>query len=108
MARGVTLVHRDGPDSEAGYDLLAKGRAMALAHQIALAWVPFVDTHTATRKAQRADVDGAIERSRAAVDNLVASGDLSTAGWQPTLWSNPCCSAVPRVTSPKRKPRSTC
>ena len=76
MARGVTLVHRDGPDSEAGYDLLAKGRAMALAHQIALAWVPFVDTHTATRKAQRADVDGAIERSRAAVDNLVASGDL--------------------------------
>jgi adenylate cyclase len=49
---------------------------MALAHQIALLWVPFVDIHTALRKAQHGDVDGAIKLARAALDNLVASGDM--------------------------------
>jgi hypothetical protein len=37
--------------------------------------VPIVDTHTAIRKAQMADFDGAIELCRATLDNLVASGD---------------------------------
>jgi hypothetical protein len=48
---------------------------MALAHQWALIGVPIVDTHTAIRKAQMADFDGAIELCRATLDNLVASGD---------------------------------
>jgi adenylate cyclase len=76
MARGSTLVHRDGPESEAGYDLLAQVRDMALAHQFALLAVPFVDIHMAIRKAHQADVDGAIELGRAALDNLLASGDM--------------------------------
>ena len=75
LARGITLVHCDGPESEVGYDLLAKVRAMALAHQFALLAVPFVDIHTALRKTQQGDVDGAIEVARAALDNLIASGD---------------------------------
>jgi adenylate cyclase len=62
---------------QAGYDLLGQVRAMALAHQWALIGVPIVDTHTAIRKAQMADFDGAIELCRATLDNLVASGDGS-------------------------------
>ena len=81
LARGITLVHHDGPDFEAGYDLLAQARAMALAHQIPLVvFVPVIDIYTALRKAHRADVDGAIELARAALDNLVASGDMSFPG----------------------------
>ncbi len=81
LARGITLVLRDGPESEAGYELLAKVRAMAAAHQTPLLWVSIVDIHTALRKAQQTDVDGAIELGRAALDNLVASGDMAFRGW---------------------------
>jgi len=77
LARGITLVHRDGPESEVGYDLLAKVRAMALAHQFTLVGVPYVDIHTARRMARNTDFDGAIELARAALENLVASGDMS-------------------------------
>jgi hypothetical protein len=75
LARGITLVHRDGPECEAAYDLLAQVRAMALAQQHALLVVAIVDTHTAIRKAQMADFDGAIELCVATLDHLVASGD---------------------------------
>ena len=84
LARGITLVLRDGPESEAGYELLAKVRAMAAAHQTPLLWVSIVDIHTALRKAQQTDVDGAIELGRAALDNLVASGDMVFRGWATT------------------------
>ncbi|MGO8772623.1 ATP-binding protein [Mycobacterium sp.] len=85
LARGITLVLRDGPESEAGYELLAKVRAMAAAHQTPLFWVSIVDIHTALRKAQQTDVDGAIELGRAALDNLVASGDMSFRGLATTV-----------------------
>jgi adenylate cyclase len=84
VARGLTLIHREGPDSEAGYELLAKVRAMSLEHHLSLVWVPIVDIHTALRKAQRADIDGAIELARAALDNLIASGDMLYRGWATT------------------------
>ena len=80
LARGTTLVHRDGPDSESGYDLLTQVRAMALAHRVPLLWVSIVDIHTAIRKAHRGDLDGAIELGRAALNNLVASGAMSFRG----------------------------
>jgi adenylate cyclase len=76
LARGVTLVHRDGPESEAGYDLLAKVRAMALAHQFSLVGVPVVDIHNARRMARTNDVGGAIALCRAAVHGLFVSGDM--------------------------------
>ena len=74
-ARGITLIYRDGPYSEVGYDLLAKVRALALAHQYPLVAVPLVDTYTARRMGRTTDIDGAIELARAALDNLIASGD---------------------------------
>ena len=80
LARGVTLVHRHGPESAAGYDLLPQVRAMALAHQSSLVGVPIVDIHTARRMARTADFDGAIELARAALDNLIASGEMTFRG----------------------------
>ncbi len=76
VARGLTLVHSDGPQAEAGHDLLAKVREMALAHQFSLIGVPIADIQTAIRKAQMADLDGAIELARAVIGNLCASGDM--------------------------------
>ncbi len=76
MARGITLVYREGPESEAGYVLLDEVRAMALDHQFALVCVPIVDLHTARRKAEQAAFDEAIELTRAALDNLTSSGDM--------------------------------
>lgn len=76
LARGSTLAHRDGPESETGYDQLAKVRAMALAHQFNFVAVSIVDIQTANRMARTTDIDGAIELARTALDNLVASGDL--------------------------------
>lgn len=76
MARGITLVYREGPEPEAGYILLDELRALALDHQFALACVPIVDIHTAKRKARQGALDEAIELTRAALDNLVASGEM--------------------------------
>ena len=76
MARGLTLVYRDGPDSEAGYVLLDEVRAMALDHQFSLVCVPIVDIHTARRKAQHAAFDDAVGLARAALDNLTTSGEM--------------------------------
>jgi hypothetical protein len=73
LARGIALVHQEGPDYESGYGLLAQVRAMALAHQTPLFFAPFVDVLTAIRQG---DVDNAIELSRAALDTLIASGDM--------------------------------
>jgi len=52
LARGIILANRDAPESDVGYDLLAKARDMALAHRFSLDVVPFVDIHTAMRKVQ--------------------------------------------------------
>jgi adenylate cyclase len=80
IARGIALVHRDSPESEAGYDLLEKARAMALAHNGSLVVVPYVDIHKAVRKLHRAGADGAIELARAVLDNMVVSGEMAWRG----------------------------
>jgi adenylate cyclase len=80
LARGITLVNRDGPESEVGYDMLGQVRAMALARRVPLVAMSLVEVHTAIRKALRADVDGAIELARAALDNPRASAYLALPG----------------------------
>jgi len=85
LVRGITLVNWDGPESGAGYKLLAKARDMALAHRFTLSAVPLVDIHTATRKILTTDVDGGIDVARAAVDNAFASGDVFWRGLVTTV-----------------------
>jgi hypothetical protein len=84
VARGVVLVNRDGPDGDVGYELLAEAREMALAHRFTRSIVPLVDSHFALRKAQTADVDGAIDLARSAVINMSASGDRAWPGFATT------------------------
>jgi len=80
LGRGITLVQRNGPDCDDGYDLLAQVRAMALAHQVPLFWAHVADIHTALRNTQQGSLDGAIGLARAALNNLVASGDMTFRG----------------------------
>jgi class 3 adenylate cyclase len=76
LARGITLIYRGGVESDAGYDLLAQVRDMAVANQFTLVAMHIVDTHNARRQAQNDDLAGAIELARTATNNLCASGDM--------------------------------
>jgi adenylate cyclase len=73
-ARGITLVHQDGPDRELGLQLLAKTRERSAIGRFALIGLPFVDTYIAREKARLGDLDGAIELAQSVVDSLFDSG----------------------------------
>ncbi len=74
LARGITLVHHDGPESDRGFDLLAQLRDIAVAHRFPLVAVPIIDRYTAWRMAWQGDLDGAIELARTLVENLPPAG----------------------------------
>jgi len=76
-ARGVALVHQDGPEREHGFELLAKLRQSALQERSSMTGVAIVDYHIAKQKAALGDVDGAIELSRTVVDDQFALGGLT-------------------------------
>jgi adenylate cyclase len=74
LARGVALVHRGGPEREAGFAVLAQVREAAVQQRFSLTAVPIVDIHVAQQKARSGDLDGAIELSRAVVEDLFGAG----------------------------------
>jgi adenylate cyclase len=74
FSRGVTLVHRGGPQREAGLALLAQLREAALQGRFTLHMVPVVDIHLAEQKARSGDLDGAIALARAVLEDLFGSG----------------------------------
>jgi adenylate cyclase len=74
FARGITLVHLDGGEREAGFALLAQVREAALQGRFTLQVVPVVDTHLAQQKASSGDLDGAIGLARAVLEDLFDSG----------------------------------
>ncbi|MDT5348102.1 MAG: hypothetical protein QOH91_1389 [Mycobacterium sp.] len=74
FARGITLAHRDGPERQAGFALLAKVREAAVQQRFSLVMVPVVDIYVAQDKARSGDLDGAIALARAVVDDLFDSG----------------------------------
>jgi adenylate cyclase len=73
-ARGLTLVHRGGPEHEAGFDLLAQVREAAIQERFTKLMVPIEDIHLAQERTRLGDLDGAIELARTVVDDLFASG----------------------------------
>jgi adenylate cyclase len=73
-ARGFTLVHRDGPERQAGFDLLAQVRETSASRQYSLTMLPIIDAHIAKEKLRSGDFDAAIEVARSVVDELSASG----------------------------------
>jgi adenylate cyclase len=74
FARGITLAHRDGPEREAGFALLAQAREAAIQQRFTLQAVPVVDIQLAQQKARSGDLDGAIELARAVLEDLSDSG----------------------------------
>ena len=85
-ARGVTLVYQDGPEREAGLDLLATIRERALNQRFSMTLLPITNICTARYKAQLGDIEGAIECSRTAVEELFSPG--------PSIWSAPTVSVL--------------
>jgi adenylate cyclase len=72
--RGIVLVEQDGPQREAGLDLLERVRERAQNERFALTALPIVDIRIAQEKARLGDVDGAIELARTVADELFDSG----------------------------------
>ena len=73
-ARGVTLVHQDGQQREAGLALLTMTRERAKNAHFALTAVPVVDLHIAMAELRLGVVDGAIESARAVEIDVRESG----------------------------------
>jgi adenylate cyclase len=74
FARGIALAHRDDPERQAGFELLAQARDAAVQERFALQIVPVVDIHLAQQKARSGDLDGAIELARVVLEDLSDSG----------------------------------
>ena len=72
--QGITLVHRDGPERETGFDLLTNTRETALNERFSLTILAIADINIARGKARLGDIDGAIDLARRVVDDLFASG----------------------------------
>jgi adenylate cyclase len=74
-ARGLTLVARYGPHDAEGLALLRAVREAALQRQFTRIAATFAGTHLAAAEARAGNVDGAIELSRDALKDELASGD---------------------------------
>jgi adenylate cyclase len=74
FVRGITLVHENGPDREAGFGLLSKMREKAVSERFSLQSVPIVDIHVAQEKTRIGDLDGAIGLLREVLDGFYDSG----------------------------------
>ena len=71
---GIVVIHHDGPQRDAGLDLLGKARERAVRDRFALLAVPIVDINIAQALTRYRDLDSAIALARSLVDDLSASG----------------------------------
>jgi adenylate cyclase len=78
-ARGIVLAHQDGPEREAGFELLAKVRERVLNDRFAMTPLAAANTEFAREKGRVGDLDGAVALARAVVDELFDHG--------PSIWS---------------------
>ncbi|MFZ0835276.1 MAG: adenylate/guanylate cyclase domain-containing protein, partial [Mycobacterium sp.] len=69
-SRGLTLVRQPGPEREQGLMLLAMAREAAVDERFTMATIPVIDMQTAAEKLRIGDVDGAVELSRTAVEQI--------------------------------------
>jgi len=74
LARGIALVHCNGPDRDRGLELLALARETALNQRFIASLAQVADTQIALRMAQMGDFDGAVGLLRAVVRTLLESG----------------------------------
>jgi adenylate cyclase len=76
LTRGLVLVHSDGADRAAGFELLAKARQTAVRGSFYLLALPIVDTEIAKEKARNGDLDGAIAMSQTVLDGEFDTGEM--------------------------------
>jgi adenylate cyclase len=72
--RAFILARRDGPERETGLGLLAKVRAAAVETGFYLSFLPIADIALARGRARSGDLHGAVELSRAVVDDVLNPG----------------------------------
>jgi adenylate cyclase len=77
MALGITLVHRGFADRVRGVKLLEQVRDMCQREHFLESESPWVDVYISRERAERGDLDGAIELVRTAVDELFNRGQLA-------------------------------
>ena len=78
------LVHHDGLQRE-GVDLLAQARDAAVEHGFTMNALALVDPAIASVKARNGDLDGAIELSRSAIDEMYDTGGVISLGVATTV-----------------------
>ena len=80
LIRGLVLVHHGDPHREQGFGLLTQARDAALAKGFTMNALAIVDPEIAREKARNGDLDGAIELSRAALDDMFDRGAMYLRG----------------------------
>ncbi len=85
--RGISLIHQDGLQREAGFNLLAEVREADLQGRFANPVIVSVaNIYITQEKARLGDLDGAVELARIVVDDLFASGAVT--------WSAPATAVL--------------
>ena len=85
LVRGVVLVHYGDTHRAEGLELLIRARGEALAKGFTLNALAIVDPEIAREKARNGDLDGAIELSRAAIDDMFERGAMFLRGVATTI-----------------------
>jgi hypothetical protein len=85
LTRGLVLVHQAGSHREEGFNLLSQARDAALKAGFTMNALAIVDPEIAREKARNGDLDGAIELSRAAIDDMFDRGAMFLRGVATTV-----------------------
>jgi class 3 adenylate cyclase len=75
LTRGLALAHRDGPQRAPGFDLLAKVRETVTQDRLGLIVDLLADIGLAKARTRAGDLDGAIELSRAVINQQFDAGE---------------------------------
>ena len=84
LTRGLALVRHIGHREE-GFNLLKQAREAAVKEGFTMNALAVVDPEIAREKARNGDIDGAIQLSRAAIDDMFAKGALFLRGAATTV-----------------------
>jgi adenylate cyclase len=74
-SRGLVLVHRDGPERDEGFAMLARARDAALEERFSMIAVQVFYIEFAREKLRTGDIDGAIDLSRIVMEAEISSGE---------------------------------
>ncbi len=85
LARGLALAHRPHPEREAGFEMLANVREMAMQQRLTITAVSMADIQITREKARLGDVDGAIDAARSVIDTLLNTGEMIYCGLATTV-----------------------